>query len=487
MRKSRTIIILVVLLAVLAGLYFYLANRPQSDDSEIESEKVSILDFDKNDITKMELKSKNDELTFNKVEKEVEEEKDGKKEKVKKSMWEVEYPYEITLKQMNVDDIAYSFASLEAERVIEEETPEDLAPYGLKDPQAVGQATLEDGSKKVLYLGDKTPSGNSYYLMVDGDPKVYEVWTNHGEHLLYTLSDVRDKSLPGINSQELSYLKLDRKDGKPIEVKMNDDQSEEQAQYGLGLWQLAQPYNEPMGVDTQALSDMLETLPSFSIQDFVEDGVEDLSKYGLDEPSLEMIIKDSENTLHLLFGKEYDEDKIYFKTPDSDSVYGMNKSSIKFADIKPFNLVEKFAYIVNIEDVDKIIIEGQDKTHTLSMSRETKKAEKEDEEDEVITTYMVDGDEVEEKPFKKAYQSVIGILVDAENGEELTENPEIKTTFFLNKGENREVHINYVPYDNDFYAVFRSGKAEFLVNKGSVHKMMDDIEALIRGDLIEEE
>ena len=36
--------------------------------------------------------------------------------------------------------------------------------------------------------------------------------------------------------------------------------------------------------------------------------------------------------------------------------------------------------------------------------KETKKAEKEDEEDEVITTYKVDGEEVEEKPFKKYYQ-----------------------------------------------------------------------------------
>ena len=110
-------------------------------------------------------------------------------------MWEVEYPYEVELKQINVDNIAYTFASLSAERVIEEETPEDLSIYGLDNPQAVGKATLKDGSEKILYLGNETPKGNTYYLMVEGDPRVYEVWMNHGQHLLYTLADVRDKSL----------------------------------------------------------------------------------------------------------------------------------------------------------------------------------------------------------------------------------------------------------------------------------------------------
>lgn len=485
MKKSRKIILLVVILGLLAGSYIYLANRPDNSIEDLDNEQITIFHFDKNEIVKMEIKSVNGELTFYRVEKEVEEEKDGEKQKVKKSMWEVEYPYEVELKQLNVDDLAYTFSNLRAERVIEEETPEDLSPYGLDEPQAVGKATLEDGSEKVLYLGNKTPAGNTYYLMVEGDPRVFEVWVNHGEHLLYTLSDVRDKSLPEVDTMELTYFLIDKKDGKPIEIKINDEQSQEEAEFGLGLWRMTQPYNEPMGVDGTAFEELLNGMKVFTIEEFIEDGAQDLSKYGLDDPSLEFVMKDEENTLHLIFGDEYDEDKIYFKTPDSDSVYGMKKSNIDFVDVKPFKLVEKFAYIVNIEYVDKIEIEGLGKSYTLTLTRETKEAEDEDEEDEVITTYKANGEEVEEKAFKKAYQSIIGILVDAEYSKDLEENPEVKTTFYLNKGSNREVHINYVPYDKDFYAVFRSGKAEFIVNRDAVHKMLDDLEALIRGDLLD--
>lgn len=478
MRKTRNLIVLVVILGLLAGSYFFLANRPKNDEEKTQDESVTILKFDKNDIIKIELKSINGELAFHRVEKEVEEEKDGEIQKVKKSMWEVEYPYEVELKQINVDDIAYTFASLSAERVIEEETPEDLSIYGLDNPQAVGKATLKDGSEKILYLGNETPKGNTYYLMVEGDPRVYEVWMNHGQHLLYTLSDVRDKSLPQINTQELAYYLVDKNDGKPIEIKKNEKQSEDEARFGVGAWQMIKPYNEPMGVDSNAFEQVLTSINNLAIEEFIEDGVEDLAKYGLEEPSLELIAKDKENTIHLLFGDEYGENKIYFKTPDSNSVYGMKKSNIEFTDLKPFELVEKFAFIVNIDDVDKVVVEGRGKTHTLTLSRETKKAENEDQEDELVTTYMVNGKEVEEEAFKKTYQSIIGILVDAENSKQLEENPEIKTTFYLNKGTNREIHVNYVPYDNDFYAVFRSGKAEFIVNKEAVHKMLDKVEEL---------
>jgi hypothetical protein len=44
------------------------------------------------------------------------------------------------------------------------------------------------------------------------------------------------------------------------------------------------------------------------------------------------------------------------------------------------------------------------------------------------------------------------------------------------------MHINYVPYDDDFYAVFIDGESEFAVNKPMVQKMLTDIEALYRGE-----
>lgn len=464
MKRWRNVIILVVVLALLASSYAYLVKHPQGQKAQSQSIQVSSLN--KDNIVKMTLKKKDGTLTFEKKDKE----------------WVAGAPYSsVKLDQTKVDDVAYTFASLSAEQIVDE-SPQDLAQYGLKDPVVTATATLKDGTTKTLYLGNKTPTG-TYYLMAEGDPKVYEVWMNHGEHLSYTLNDVRDTKLPEINTQELTYLKMWKEGGRTIEIKTNDSQSKDQAQFGLGLWQMTQPYNEPMGVATDQFQKVLDALPQLAIDGFVEDNPKDLSQYGLDKPKGELIVKDKNNTLHIFIGKDKDDKQVYFKSADAPSVYTMSKDKLTFMDTKPFDIVDKFAYIVNIDDVDKIIVEGNGKTHVMTLTRTTKKAQKEGEKDEVITTYTVDGKTVEEQPFKKYYQSLIGLLVDAENNKQLEEVPEVKTTFFLNKGKEREVHVNYVPYDNDFYAVFRGGKAEFVVSRQQVDKMLQTLDDLIAGKL----
>jgi len=84
---------------------------------------------------------------------------------------------------------------------------------------------------------------------------------------------------------------------------------------------------------------------------------------------------------------------------------------------------------------------------------------------------------VEEKPFKELYQSLIGIMVDAENKETLEESPEVSMAFTLNV-DPKQVVVDYVPYNRDFYAVFRDGTSEFLASKGQVTKILTRLEEL---------
>ena len=84
---------------------------------------------------------------------------------------------------------------------------------------------------------------------------------------------------------------------------------------------------------------------------------------------------------------------------------------------------------------------------------------------------------MEEKPFKELYQSLIGIMVDAENKETLEESPEVSMAFTLNV-DPKQVVVDYVPYNRDFYAVFRDGTSEFLASKGQVTKILTRLEEL---------
>jgi hypothetical protein len=190
------------------------------------------------------------------------------------------------------------------------------------------------------------------------------------------------------------------------------------------------------------------------------------------------------NVLDLLFGADKDPGKIYFQRRGAPNVYAMEKSRISFMDDRPFDLIDRFAFIPSIDDVDRLEITADGKTRVLTLSRTVKKAEKKGEEDETITAYVVDGKTVEESSFKGFYQSLIGLSVEGETEHGVSGAPEVTTRFFLNKGEIHQAAVTYVPYDRDFDAVFVNGKGAFALTKLQVRKMVSKLESLARGEKV---
>jgi cytochrome c biogenesis protein CcdA len=315
MKRKRSLIVLAVVLVLLAGVYVYLSNRPQDEGEIVQKEPdIEISRFDRNKIEKVILSnSKEKELVFEKETIVVEDDKkdgDDKKEPKTETIWKNTSYIPVKLVKSKVDDLTRSFSSLTAEVLVEEDA-KDLSIYGLDKPAATGTAVLDDGTKVTLYLGNKTAQGSTYYLMKEGDTNVYTVYSHHADRLNSSLSDFRDKSLPAINTAELTYLNISGDGREEMEVILNDSQSSTEAEYGIGLYQLVKPYKRPRGVDTSKLDPKLEGISGLSIKEFVDDQPTDLAKYGLDNPSLRFIIKDKENTLDLSFGDTLPDIKRY--------------------------------------------------------------------------------------------------------------------------------------------------------------------------------
>ena len=56
-----------------------------------------------------------------------------------------------------------------------ESNAEDLALYGLDNPQAKATVTNTDGKKLTVLVGNMMPSNTAYYVMIEGDGTVYGV------------------------------------------------------------------------------------------------------------------------------------------------------------------------------------------------------------------------------------------------------------------------------------------------------------------------
>ncbi len=401
----------------------------------------------------------------------------------KAGKWGTVPPVTAVLDDNSIDNLLYDFSGLTAQRVIEEK-PTDLRPYGLAPPRAAATGTWEDGTSRTLLLGDKAPSGASFYVQVKGDPKVYSVESYNAQHFLWTLKDIRSRTItPAINWDEVAYVKIVEASGTVIEVRSKLESESKSFQFGFGQYLMTRPYRTPRGLDSQKQDTVVKGAQGVSIADFADEPPRGLSAYGLDRPRAEVVVKDKSKTLDLIFGSQKDT-QTWFAVRGQPGVYLTDTSSLDFLKTKPFDVIDKFTFIPNIEDVDRIDIASAGKTHTLVISRTVKKAANAGEQDEVTAAYTADGKTVEEDSFKKFYQEVIGLQVEGEMARRVANTPEVTTTFWLNKGDSRRVKVEYAPYDRDFDAIFVNGVGEFALTKGQLTRMLGKLDLLVTGQKV---
>lgn len=87
-----------------------------------------------------------------------------------------------------------TFASVSATHLVEE-SPTDIAKYGLDDPATEVIVTYQDDTQNVLHVGDELPTGDGRYVMVNDDPAVYTLGSTASASLENSILDYVDYQL----------------------------------------------------------------------------------------------------------------------------------------------------------------------------------------------------------------------------------------------------------------------------------------------------
>jgi hypothetical protein len=378
---------------------------------------------------------------------------------------------EIPIKESRIKDILYSFGSLYAERVIEEDAA-DLAQYGLDPPAVVAVATLDDQSTVEVYLGDRTPAGNTWYLGVPGKRTVYSVWVNHGTHYYYTVDDLRGDELPTINAEAISYLRLRGPEVPTIEIVETNPVD---VRFANLLTRLAvvQPYAIPRAIDSEKFTEAQSLVVKPRIDRIVSDDPSAAADYGLVPPRFELLAHDAQGAVFELLIGNQTADEVFFQVPGRATVYAMDRSRAGILELRPFELVDKFVLILNIELVDAIEIEHPGGSNRLTIERTGSG-------DDLVEAFAVDGAAIEDKPFRELYQLIIGLLADAElpaadQAAMLAADPEVRITYLMNSPPDSQMSAALVPYDRQFFAAIRDRTAEFMVSRAQVARLLDGL------------
>ena len=179
--------------ALLAGAYLLLANRPEpSYQGPVAAARQQLSDVEEERIVAMTLAPRGGDT--------VRLEREG-------AVWRVREPYPFRWDWPRLQELRASFASLFAQRLVVED-PEDRAQYGLNPPAVVAGARLESGRTFEFHLGNPTSSGEAYYLSSRDDPAVFTVHAIHGKRFSWTVADLRDRAVPTLEAGRVNRIRF---------------------------------------------------------------------------------------------------------------------------------------------------------------------------------------------------------------------------------------------------------------------------------------
>ncbi|MCH7950007.1 MAG: DUF4340 domain-containing protein [Candidatus Dadabacteria bacterium] len=192
----------------------------------------------------------------------------------------------------------------------------DLDQFGLQNAGAE-LVIITDVKDHRFIIGDKIPVGSGTYVYVPNENIVLVVEKDYlKKYMNMSTIDFRDRGLFDFDSSQVSRIAI--WSGNFSADIYKDDQG----------WYVDNQ-DQIIIVDDKKIEEILWIFSRAKVLDFENENPQSLKRYGLDEPSTEIIFYEDDRIHGLIFGKRKDEDSYYIKSDSDDAVYSIHKSLFK--------------------------------------------------------------------------------------------------------------------------------------------------------------
>jgi hypothetical protein len=285
----------VVLLALAAFYYFYEIEAGKKRQEATRQQEL-LFDFQADEVTEVTVKRATETITAVKRE----------------GYWQLTAPLSAPGDGAKYREIVRHLAELRYQRLIEER-PETLDAFGLTTPSVEIHVRVgEQTPPRVLHIGDKSPTGNGYYVRLADRPAVYLISTMVKDVVDASLHDLRDKTVMVFDPAAVQEMRVTFGTLPPVVLQRQDN----------NVWQLTAPVQAK--ADGQQVQTLLQRLRDVKIHAFVAEQPADLATYGLHTPALRFDVvvgKDQAVQTLLLGALDTDRKGVYAKRDDTANVF----------------------------------------------------------------------------------------------------------------------------------------------------------------------
>jgi hypothetical protein len=521
-KRYRSVFILLGILAVLAGSYWLLTNLPQvggdaggalgvgdigGAQGAAQPSPEDAVEFSPDkapgDIVSLTISRAGEEYVIEqKTAEAAATDAGGSESATGATAWRLGNMEDFAASSSKLGGIASGFASLTSTKLVAEDT-DDAGQFGFGgDGATMIRASFSDGTSTALEIGSKNPTNDGYYVRRAGESRIYLCSAYSAERFMIDKPAIADLAVLALNAEDIGGISLERGGEGVFAARKADD-------YG---WEISSPIVAPLS--SQVLGMILGGIEQLDATRFDEFGAEDLGKYGLDAPRYRLSLTlaggggaadefggagsesvgadggagsesgsqagghegygeesgsqaggagagggTGEGAIELLMGNEAARGAaIYAMLGGTRDVFTLSLEKFGYLDKPLREIVDPFAYIVNISEVTHVVAEFDGRAVNCDIATDP-------DGDSDSDVFVVDGRDVSQLKnekgssyFREFYQAMIGAAVyDLDVGAEPSGDAEIAFTYAL-KGEPYAMKVEFVPKDDRLYYVVRNGE-----------------------------
>ena len=276
-----------------------------------------------------------------------------------------------------------------------------------------------------------------------------------------TPDDFRERNLGSIDVANMDGFTLYQGGAKVLEVKRNP-MNDASAEFITSDKMMVYPYEEQIRIDL--FEEMLKPFENtITVVDFISEDRNQAEVYGIGK-GYEIVIRTQENTHSLMLGDIAEDGNIYAVYNENPFIFTMKPDVLDAVkDLKPFDLVQKFAHIYSIDQIQSVEVVADGETYTLAIVREGENK-----------SYRINGTDVKDSVFKSAYQAIIGLSFTAVAEENAKTSQKVCEITFHTTDERIE-KATYYDYDERNLMVIRPEGKRYLILKKYVTEMLNTV------------
>ena len=505
-KQKKGLLAAIVVLVLLIGVYLALrAAAPEEDQpASTEADTKTAFEIKAEDISELSIENGKESYHFSR----------------KEDKWTYTEDENFPLSESQIQNVVSNLTSISAVRELE--NTENLADYGLDNPEIQVTVTDIEGKETELKFGDINDAVSGCYMSKSGSHKVYLVDSSVKTGLEVKLTDLAEKEeIPSIAASSVKKVEINRNNETQT---LGEEKSSETG------WSYKDSDGRIIAADSSKTGEYMNQYSTVAWNDFVAYDTDNLAEYGLDNPTKVTIdyqvtesvpeekAKDTEEgekadsgengsekdehaqgeteavkevtvdkQVVFLIGKQDTEGNYYAKLQDGKYVYTLLQSTVEsMLNINPEELVSSLVSDYSFADLDKVTFVRNEQTYAAvkkevekEKSPKGKNSEEEDAEPETETKYYLNDKEIDKNLFTTFFSTVTSMEWQEQiKNAQVQGTPEMMITFEKEGGIQNTVE--YYPYDTNFYLEKDTKGNETLVNKMKVKEMLDSFDSMIK-------